>query len=185
MMFYNKNIATLISSLNDDSLTEFQKDHHIAVDNLNRLGKVLDALMPPLTDKTLKRVKDTVVTGESTLRIGKYTICKTDNVYKLLDVDDDIILDNVVLYEAIYTIAAYLYQGKKFNSPEVVSVLEYSNRYDKHLYEAKMNKFNYDKYKANKDYDRMDIELAKFDENRIAAIRFRHKILNEYVNLGK
>jgi hypothetical protein len=136
-------------------------------------------------DKEMSQIKDTQMVSENTLRIGDYQIEKDDGTYTLLDENGIVLVDNVLLYETVYAIATHLYQGKTFSSSKIVSLLYNNSRYEKHLHEARFNKTNYNKYKTDSEFDMMDIETTKFEENKHRAKLFKRNILNEYNNLGK
>lgn len=137
------------------------------------------------SDKRIDQIKDTELVAEHTLRIGEYTIQKNDGEYSLIDENGVVLVDNVLLYETVYSIASHLYEGKTFSSSKIVSLLHNNGRYEKHINEARMNKRNYSKYKNEHDFDAMDLENTKFEENKHRAKTIKNNILNEYRNLGK
>lgn len=157
-------------------------------DILNRYNKALNEaseLVGNTTDKRLKQVKDSKIVSESVIKIGDYSIIKENGLYSLLDENDTVLVDNVLVYETVYSIASHLYQGKTFSSSKIVSLLHNNSRYEKHLAEAKMSRANFNKYKNNNDYVMMDIEHTKFEENKHRAKIYKKNILHEYNNLGK
>ena len=123
--------------------------------------------------------------SENTITIGPYKIEKVEGTYSLYDEYGSVLVDDVLLYETVYSIASHLYKGKTFSSSKIVGLLNNNSRYEKHLTEAKMNKKNYNKYKQEHDFDGMDIENTKFEENKFRAKNFKNNILKEYKNLGK
>ena len=137
------------------------------------------------SDKTLDQIKDTKMVSENTITIGPYKIEKVEGTYSLYDEYGSVLVDDVLLYETVYSIASHLYKGKTFSSSKIVGLLNNNSRYEKHLTEAKMNKKNYNKYKQEHDFDGMDIENTKFEENKFRAKNFKNNILKEYKNLGK
>jgi len=139
----------------------------------------------PTQDKAIEQIKDTKVVSENAISIGPYKIEKVEGTYSLYDEYGSVLVDDVLLYETVYSIASHLYEGKTFSSSKIVSLLTSNNRYEKHLNEARLNKRNYNKYKEDSNFDGMDIENTKFEENKFRAKNFKNTILKEYKRLGK
>ena len=168
---------TSVSSSGVKSMDEILKRFNSAVEEVEKYSSK--------SDKTLDQIKDTKMVSENTLTIGPYKIEKVEGTYSLYDEYGSVLVDDVLLYETVYSIASHLYKGKTFSSSKIVGLLNNNSRYEKHLTEAKMNKKNYNKYKQEHDFDGMDIENTKFEENKFRAKNFKNNILKEYKNLGK
>lgn len=168
---------TKVSSQGAKSMDDILRNFNNAISEVSDLSQK--------SDKKIDQIKDTEMVAENTLRIGDYRIQKDEGTYSLVDENGVVLVDNVLLYETVYSIATHLYQGKTFSSSKIVSLLHNNDRYEKHISEARMNKRNYSKYKNDDDFDMMDIENTKFEENKHRAKTIKHNILNEYRNLGK
>ena len=168
---------TSVSESGVKSMDEILKRFNSAVEEVEKYSSK--------GDKTLDQIKDTKMISENAITIGPYKIEKVEGTYSLYDEYGSVLVDDVLLYETVYSIASHLYKGKTFSSSKIVGLLNNNSRYEKHLTEARMNKKNYNKYKQEHDFDGMDIENTKFEENKFRAKNFKNNILKEYKNLGK
>jgi hypothetical protein len=168
---------TSVSESGVKSMDEILKRFNSAVEEVEKYSSK--------GDKTLNQIKDTKMISENAITIGPYKIEKVEGTYSLYDEYGSVLVDDVLLYETVYSIASHLYKGKTFSSSKIVGLLNNNSRYEKHLTEARMNKKNYNKYKQEHDFDGMDIENTKFEENKFRAKSFKQNILKEYKNLGK
>lgn len=169
--------STSVSESGAKSMDEILKRFNSAVEEVEKYSS--------RGDKTLDQIKDTKMVSENAITIGPYKIEKVEGTYSLYDEYGSVLVDDVLLYETVYSIASHLYKGKTFSSSKIVTLLNNNSRYEKHLSEARLNKRNYNKYKQEDDFDSMDIENTKFEENKYRAQNFKKHILTEYKNLGK
>lgn len=139
-------------------------------------------------DLNLKQIYDTIsYNKDKVIKIGNIKV-KYDNNNKLYNVYNDeniLLVKDIFLYEAAYVIASYLYRGLPTYSFKFISFINTMRKYEKFILDAELNIQNFHKYKANLDYEKMDIENAKFEENKNKAIFHKNSIIKEYDKLGK
>ncbi|ASV44024.1 hypothetical protein PBI_SCTP2_9 [Salicola phage SCTP-2] len=171
-------------SYDPEKSMNYHKDMGQILDNFE---KALSNISEEDNDSVAQQIKDTKYNyNEESLSIGDFKIIKNeDKTYDLFDEDGRKLITQSLLYETVYNIASYLYQGHSFNSSKVLNILKLNEKYEKFVTDARMNKRNYNKYKKTGDFDKQDIEKAKFDENKTRALSFKRPIIESYRNFKK
>lgn len=138
-------------------------------------------------DNQIKQIQDTTYDStDESLNIGEYKISKNeDSTYSLYDEDGKLLIENNVLYETVYNIASYLYQGYSFNSMKILNLLKLNEKYEKFISDARLNKSKFQKYKKQNNKHKQQLEKTRFDENKSRAMSFKKPIVESYKKITK
>lgn len=114
--------------------------------------------------------------------VGEFQITKNDaELYDIhYSTTDNTLFEDIRLYETAYLIVKYLNEGKKINSKEITQIISTNALFENYYYDAMNHKRTFKNAKQRKDYKKMNIAEARFDQAKNDATVVKRKIKSLY-----